>query len=146
MLPPKFADKDKITKSTGLPIKRTPKADLVQKFFILASDKSIMIKFNHTTFGIRKIDGTLQSRSEGVDNAHDNKLISLIQGIIRKNMREQMPVEQIAEHLNKGINATSIRVFYNMIAKPVEEFEISNAPQAIIKEDINTLAAAKYLK
>lgn len=95
------------------------KKEPVRKFYVSNTDNRIIIKFNTTVIGVKQNSNKFESYQQNTDSK-DNAIIQNILNIVKNYMKTNTPLNEIVKHLSVGNYATSFKVFYNAITKPVE--------------------------
>ena len=78
---------------------RQPKEPAKQQFFATTSPNSIMVKFGHISFGIRKNGSKFDSHTENITVSSDNQYVRLILSIIRKKVNELTDSKTFADNI-----------------------------------------------
>lgn len=107
----------KSTKKIPLLVGETEKSEPTKKFNITFSDTSVSISFDNTSFGVKCKDKTESFMKN--TTTKDNENITKILHIIKTYMKGGISFAKIADRLQKGEYATSIKVFLNTLSKPI---------------------------
>jgi len=105
-----IASKPKIEREAKIP---------VQRFFISHNEKSLMIKFDDMTFGVRMNNNAFEAVMRNT-STKENEVIQKVIKFIKHKKINRLSFAEIAERLQVAIYATSIKSFSNKIEKPIE--------------------------
>jgi len=110
----------KVTKKRA-PKDGTETVEQTQQFFATHTEKTVMITFGHTSFGIKKDNGLerLMRNTANKDNENIIKILDFIKSLMKNNVSFETICKRLNDTQTDGNYSQSIRTYYNALNKPV---------------------------